>query len=103
MVLRKIEYSQKDLEKFCQRWKIIRLEIFGSAIRDDFNEESDIDLLVEYHPDFHRTLVDMEEMQKEIEEIFNRPVDLITRNSIERSQNPYKRQNILGQAIVIYG
>lgn len=41
-------------------------------------------------------------MQKEIEEIFNRLVDLITRNSIERSQKPYKRQNILGQAVVLY-
>lgn len=103
MVLRNIKYSQKELEKFCQRWKIIRLEIFGSAIRDDFKEESDVDLLVEYHPDFHRTLLDMEEMQKDIEEIFQRSVDLITKKSIERSSNPYKRQNILDQAIVLYG
>ena len=39
MVLRNIVYSQKDLEKFCQRWKVISLEIFGSAVRDDFNDE----------------------------------------------------------------
>ncbi|MBW6471897.1 MAG: nucleotidyltransferase domain-containing protein [Anaerolineaceae bacterium] len=103
MVLRNIDYSQKELQEFCQRWRITRLEIFGSAIRDDFNEESDIDLLVEYHPDFHRTLVDMEEMQKEIEEIFQRPVDLITRKTIESSQNPYKRQNILDSAVILYG
>ena len=103
MVLRNIAYSQKDLEKFCQRWKVIRLEIFGSAIRDDFNEMRDIDLLAEYHPDFHRTLSDMEEMQQEIEELFQRPVDLITRKTIERSQNPYKRHNILDNAVVIYG
>ncbi len=103
MVLRNIAYSQKDLEKFCQRWKVIRFEIFGSDIRDDFNEMSDIDLLEEYHPDFHRTLSDMEEMQQEIEELFQRPVDLITRKTIERSQNPYKRHNILDNAVVIYG
>ncbi len=103
MVLRNIVYSQKDLENFCQRWKIIRLEIFGSAIRDDFKEESDIDLLVEYHPDFHRTLVDMEVIQIEIEEIFQRPVNLITRKTIESSQNPFKRQNVLASAVVLYG
>ena len=103
MVLRNIVYSQNELEKFCQRWQVIRREIFGSAIRDDFNEKSDIDLLVEYHPDFHRTLADMEEMQIEIEEIFQRPVDLITKKSIERSLNPYKRKNILSQAVVLYG
>lgn len=103
MVLRNITYSQKELQEFCKRWRITRLEIFGSAIRDDFNEMSDIDLLVEYHPDFHRTLADMEEMQHEIEDLFQRRVDLITRKTIERSQNPYKRQNILDNTVVIYG
>jgi hypothetical protein len=98
-----IVFSQKKINEFCKLLKIIRLEIFGSAIRDDFNEMSDIDLLVEYHPDFHRTLADMEEMQQEIEELFQRPVDLITRKTIERSQNPYKRQNILNNTVVIYG
>ena len=58
---------------------------------------------MEYHPDFYRTLVDMEEMQIEIEEIFQRPVDLITKKSIERNSNPYKRKNILSQAVVLYG
>ena len=103
MALSDISIPENELIHFCERWKIVRLEIFGSALRDDFNEVSDIDLLVDYHPDFHRTLVDMEEMQKEIEDIFQRPVDLITRKSIERSQNPYKRQNILNQAVVLYG
>jgi len=102
MVLRNITYAQQELFEFCKRWKIIRLEIFGSAIRDDFNEMSDIDLLVEYHPDFHRTLADMEDMQQEIEELFQRPVDLITRKTIESSQNPYKRQNILDSAVILY-
>jgi len=96
-------YSKNELNKFCKRWKIIKLEIFGSAIRNDFNNESDVDLLVVFDPDFHRTLVDMEEIQQEIEEIFNRPVDLITRKTIERSQNPYKRQNILDSTVVLYG
>lgn len=54
------------------------------------------------HPDFHRTLADMEEMQKEVEKVLQRPLDLLTRNSIERSQNPYKRQNILDNAVVLY-
>jgi predicted nucleotidyltransferase len=44
----------------------------------------------------------MEEMQKEVEKVLQRPLDLLTRNSIERSQNPYKRQNILDNAVVLY-
>lgn len=79
------------------------MEIFGSAIRDDFTSESDIDLLVEYHPSFHRTLLDMELMQAEIGEIFQRPIDLITKSAIERSSNPYKKSNIFDHTHVVYG
>jgi uncharacterized protein len=93
---------QKHISDFCRRWKIVRLEIFGSATREDFNPKSDIDLLVEYDPDFHRTLVDMDQMQEEIEDIFQRKVDLISKRSIQQSPNPYKRKNILDNSIVIY-
>ena len=98
-----VRIPDEQIADFCHRWKIVRLEIFGSAIRDDFSPTSDIDLLVEYQPGFHRTVTDMEQIQVEIEALFSRPVDLITRSSIEHSPNPYKRKNILGQAQVIYG
>ena len=96
-----IPYQQ--IEKFCRRWNIIRLELFGSAIRDDFSNESDIDLLVEYDPTFHRTLADMEQMQQEIETVFHRPVDLVVRQAIENSPNPFKRENILANTHLLYG
>jgi predicted nucleotidyltransferase len=97
-----ISISQKQISDYCRRWKIIRLEIFGSATREDFNPNSDIDLLVEYDPDFHRTLADMDLMQDEIEDILQRNVDLIPKRSIQQSPNPYKRKNILDNSIVIY-
>ena len=93
----------KRIQEFCQRWNIVRLELFGSAIRDDFRPDSDIDLLVEYDPAFHRTLSDMERMQREIEAIFERQVDLVVRETIENSPNPYKRDNILNHTYTIYG
>mgnify|MGYP006311091583 CR=1 FL=1 len=94
---------QQRINAFCQRWKIIKLELFGSAIRDDFSTDSDIDLLVEYDPNFHRTLADMEAMHQEIEGIFLRPVDLVVRKTIENSPNPYKRENILTDTVTLYG
>ena len=103
MVVKGIVIPENKIADFCKHWNITRLEIFGSAVREDFTSTSDVDLLVEYDPDFHRTLTDMEKMQAEIEEIFNRPVDLITKRSIEQSPNPYKRKNILDSATVIYG
>lgn len=96
-----IPYQQ--IEEFCHRWNIIRLELFGSAIRNDFSNESDIDLLVEYDPTFHRTLADMEQMQQEIETVFHRPVDLVVRQAIVNSPNPFKRENILANTHLLNG
>ncbi len=94
--------SKSEIEGFCKRWHIIKLEIFGSAVRDDFSDTSDIDLLVEFDPSYQRTLSDQIKIQAEIEEIFLRPVDLIVRKTIQNSPNPYKRSSILSSAKEIY-
>ena len=93
---------EANIQSFCQRWKIIRLEVFGSALTEEFSDTSDIDLLVEFAPDFHRTLSDQIKMQEELEELFDRKVDFIVRKTIESSRNPYKRENILNTAREIY-
>lgn len=93
---------EREIKAFCERWHIIKLEIFGSAARDDFNETSDIDLLVEFDSSYHRTLSDQIKIQTEIEEIFRRSVDLIVRKTIQNSPNPYKRNSILSSAKEIY-
>ncbi len=94
---------KKEINLFCQRWKIKRLELFGSALTEEFSPDSDIDLLVDYNPGFQRTLADMLLMQQELEELLQRPVDLVTRQSIERSPNPYKKKNILEHTVLLYG
>ena len=38
------------VQEFCRRWKIVELSLFGSALRDDFRPDSDMDLLVRYAP-----------------------------------------------------
>ena len=81
MVLRNITYSQKKLHDFCRRWKIIRLEIFGSAIRDDFNEESDIDIIVELERPIGWKFFSLELY---LESIFNRKIDLVTKNALKK-------------------
>jgi len=39
------------LEEFCRRWKIVELRVFGSALREDFRPDSDLDLLVRFAPE----------------------------------------------------
>ena len=99
----KIAYQSEKLKQFCTRWHIQKLELFGSALSNDFQSDSDIDLLVDYAASYQRTLEDVMQMQDEIDVIFNRSVDLIPRSMIERSPNPYKRENILNNTVVLYG
>jgi predicted nucleotidyltransferase len=89
------------LAEFCRRWKIVRLEVFGSAVRDDFGPTSDIDFLYVFAQDAHIgwAFVDLCE---ELERLVGRPVDMVSRKAIEQSANLRRRQEILDTAQVIY-
>jgi hypothetical protein len=64
-------------------------------LRKDFKPESDIDVLVSFSPDARYTLFDHVDMQEELQNIFKRKVDLITRNAVEKSRNYIRRKAIL--------
>ncbi len=91
-----------QLTDFCQRWKISELALFGSVLRDDFCPDSDIDILITFAPDAKRGVFALAQMQTELETLFGRPVDLVSKRAIERSQNPIRRQNILASAQIVY-
>ncbi|MDX2241637.1 MAG: nucleotidyltransferase family protein [Leptolyngbyaceae cyanobacterium bins.302] len=91
-----------QLTQFCQRWNINELALFGSVLRDDFHPNSDIDVLITFAPNAKRGVFALAQMQEELESIFGRAVDLVSRQAIERSQNPIRRQNILKSAQTIY-
>ncbi|GJQ32504.1 MAG: hypothetical protein HBSAPP04_13430 [Ignavibacteriaceae bacterium] len=94
--------DQTRLEKICQKFGITELSLFGSAIRDDFSEASDIDILVNFEKESVPTLFRFEELRLELQELFGRDIDLLTKRSIEKSRNRYRRQKILGNHRVIY-
>lgn len=95
----RIKIPQKKLKNFCQRWKIIELSLFGSAIREDFSGTSDIDILVSFAPDVQWSLFDLLQMQDELQIIFGREVDLVEREGL---RNPFRRKAILNQREIIY-
>ncbi len=90
------------LADFCRRWRISELALFGSALRDDFRPESDIDLLATFDPDARWGLLDSVRMSEELEQLLGRKVDLISRRALERSTNSARRDTILASARVIY-
>lgn len=85
------------------QFHISSLWIFGSAIREDYSEESDIDLIVEFKPDARITLLKLAALQTSLENSFGRKVDIITRKAIDDFMNPFLKQEILSTMVRIYG
>ena len=88
-----------ELAEFCRTHGIRRLAIFGSALRDDFGPDSDIDVLVEFAPGRVPGLLGIAGMEIELSPLFGgRKVDLRTPEDLSR----YFRQEVLDTAEVQY-
>ncbi|MGA7934802.1 MAG: nucleotidyltransferase family protein [Kovacikia sp.] len=103
MTITAIDLPMEAIAEFCKRWQVIEFALFGSILRDDFRPDSDIDVMVQFHPEAHPTLFDLTYMEDELKVLFQRDVDLITRKGIETSRNYLRRKAILSSAQVIYG
>ena len=92
-----ITFDEQAIALLCQRHHILKLSLFGSVSRDDFNDGSDVDALVEFEPG--RTpgfgFVDI---QDELESILHRSVDLNTPKFISE----YFREEVISKALAIY-
>ena len=87
------------LEAFCLRWQVRELAVFGSALREDFGPESDVDVLVSFRPEARCSLMDWEDMRDELRAIFGRDVDLVEKEGL---RNPFRRHAILSSAETLY-
>lgn len=97
-----ITLDRKRIAEFCQRWKITEFALFGSVLREDFRPDSDVDVLVTFSQDARWTLFDLVRMEEELQGIFGRDVDLVSRRGIEASRNYLRRKAILSSAEVIH-
>lgn len=90
---------KKEIAAFCKRWKVTELSLFGSVLRPDFRPDSDVDVLVTFSPSAEISLFDLVQMKLDLEEIFQRSVDVIEKDALE---NPFRKREILKTAQVIY-
>lgn len=97
-----IDIPKDKLINFCRRWKITELALFGSVLREDFSADSDIDVLVSFAPDAEWSLFDHVDMTDELQMIFKRKTDLVSRHGLEQSRNHIRRKEIFETAEVIY-
>jgi predicted nucleotidyltransferase len=84
---------------FCLRWRIRELSLFGSALRDDFGPESDLDFLVSFEPDAAWDLWELTNMREDLISIVGREVDTVVKEALH---NPYRKKEILTNGMVIH-
>jgi len=89
-----IGISKDVLEKYCRKNHIQHLSFFGSVLREDFSQKSDIDALVEFESG-HTPGLEFFAMQDELTRILGRRVDLNTINFL----NPHFRDQVLHDAV----
>jgi hypothetical protein len=92
-----VAIDKAAVAEFCRRRHIRRLALFGSVLRDDFGPESDVDVLVEFHPG-HVPGLEFFAIQEELAAMLGRKVDLNTAAFL----SPYFRDEALAQAEVLY-
>jgi predicted nucleotidyltransferase len=91
------------LRPFCEKHRIRRLDVFGSAARGAATPASDVDLLVTLDEAKPAPPAELLEMAGEAEECIGAPVDFVLRHRLEQSPNRFAREDILASAICLYG
>lgn len=97
-----VSIDREKIIDFCRRWKVTEFALFGSVLREDFGPKSDIDVLISFSPDARRSLFELVRMEEELKELLGRDVDLVTRSSVEQSENYIRRKHILGNLETVY-
>ena len=66
MVSSRIKIPERKLKGFCKRYQVQRLALFGSVLRDDFQPDSDIDVLVVFDPSAFITFMTLRQNQARV-------------------------------------
>lgn len=98
LVRDRINISDEALADICRRYQVRELALFGSVLRDDFRDDSDIDVLVEFEPEAQIGFFELARLQRELTVLIGRKVDVVPK----RGLNPVIRNPILEAAEVLY-
>ena len=98
MALRRLDFPTQEIRKLCRQYRVRELALFGSALRDDFTDASDIDLLVEFEPEARVSFITLTRLQREFATLLHHRVDLVPKRGLK----PRIRQAVLDSAEVNY-
>jgi len=90
--------DRDQIAQFCRRHHIRKLALFGSVLRPDFRDDSDVDVLVEFEPGHPVGLIRLGGIELELTELLGRRVDIRTPEDLSR----LFRQEVIETAEVQY-
>jgi len=93
-----LHISTEALTDFCRRYNVRELALFGSMLGASYDTDSDIDLLVSFEPVARVTFLTLAKMQRELEALLGRPVDLVPKDGLK----PLIRDQVIETARVLY-
>ena len=91
--------KDQELLDIIRKYDLSEVSAFGSVLRDDFNENSDIDLLIVFKNGKGKSLFDIIDLKSDLEILVGRKVDIVEKEALK---NPYRKEEILKTAKVIY-
>lgn len=94
-----IKISQEEIKTVVEKYNVKELSVFGSSIRNDFNSNSDIDLLIEFKDSKNISLFDLLDIQEYFEKITKKSVDVVEPDGL---RNPYRKEAILKSKEILY-
>ena len=95
-----IHLNQDEINKICIKYKISELSVFGSSLRDDFDANSDLDILISFQDIWQNDPFDILYIADEFKQFVKREVDIVCSDCVK---NPIRRKNILSSREIIYG
>jgi hypothetical protein len=96
-----VELHIDKIKALCATHKVNKLFVFGSVLKETFNPESDVDLVVDFETfELSEYADNYFDLKDQLESLFNRPVDLLEEKGI---RNPFLRKQIDTEKLLIYG
>lgn len=94
----RIDIDMDQLADLCRRYHVRELALFGSVLRDDFRDDSDVDMLVEFEPDAPVDLLEFIHLKNELSVLLGRDVDLVEKPGLKR----FVRDEVMSTSRVVY-
>lgn len=99
--MKELNKYREQINKLCGENNVRKLLVFGSAVKDELNETSDIDLLVDFNDtDPHQYTDHYYQLKFNLEDMFKRPIDLLEQRALK---NKYLKEEIENTSVLLYG